>query len=117
MRLDLEYREHNVPETACVIFIYAGSVFGIFNYNKQTLPPVVDIEFYGDKKRNLPEKEYVKRELQELLDALENRYGERSIIYSTEKSYLLYIINEFEDYHIWTPNIVTDPYVSDWKFW
>lgn len=84
---------------------------------EDSLPPVVDVEFYGDKERNLPEKENVSPELHALLDQLEAYYGQKPIIYATEKSYVLYIWDEFDDYDIWIRNVVTDTNLEHWNFW
>lgn len=84
------------------------------------LPPVVDVEFYGDKEKNLPDKEATHRELTDLLLKLEEHYGFKPIIYATEKSYRLYIENAFEGYDIWIRNVITSPNLSDdrsWTFW
>ena len=56
------------------------------------LPPVVDIEFYGDKYKNVPDIKETQKQLQILLDRLEEYYGKKPIIYATYKSYncLLY---------------------------
>ena len=84
---------------------------------EDSLPPVVDVEFYGDKERHLPEKEDVSRELHALLDQLEAHYGKKPIIYATEKSYVLYIWGEFDDYDIWIRNVITDANLEQWNFW
>lgn len=81
------------------------------------LPPAVDVEFYGDKEKNLPEKGSVKQELQTMLDALEAHYGRKPVIYATEKSYRLYIMGEFEDYDLWIRSVVTAPRTDSWTFW
>jgi lysozyme len=84
------------------------------------LPPIVDVEFYGDKEKNLPDKESMQRELSVLLAKLEEQYGMKPILYATEKSYALYIANAFDEYDIWIRNTVTTPTLSDgraWTFW
>lgn len=84
------------------------------------LPPAVDVEFYGDKEKNPPEKEDVERELEILLNALEDAYGKRPVIYATEKSYRLYISGVFDEYDIWIRNVYTPPLMPrgrEWTFW
>lgn len=84
------------------------------------LPPVIDIEFYGDKKKNLPEKEATQKQLTVLLDELEQHYGKNPIIYATKKSYDLYIANDYEEYDIWIRSVYNKPTLSDgraWIFW
>jgi len=91
----------------------------VSTYNNM-LPPVVDVEFYGDKEKNLPDKETTQHELSDLLLRLEEHYGCKPIIYATEKSYRLYIAGAFEKYDIWIRNVITSPNLSDdrrWTFW
>ena len=84
------------------------------------LPPVIDLEFYGDKEKNPPEREQVTEQLKIMLDRLEEYYHQKPIIYATEKSYKLYLSNDFDDYDIWIRNVLTKPQLSDgrsWTFW
>lgn len=84
------------------------------------LPPVIDLEFYGDKEQNPPAQDQVRQELTVMLDRLEEYYGMKPIIYATEKSYTLYLANAFQEYDIWIRNVITSPHLSDhreWTFW
>lgn len=84
------------------------------------LPPVIDLEFYGDKEMNLPEKDKTQQELSVLIAALKAHYGKSPIIYATEKSYRLYVAGAFEENDIWIRNVVRKPRLSDgraWTFW
>lgn len=84
------------------------------------LPPVIDLEFYGDKKKDPPNREYVSSELKDMLTALEDYYGLKPIIYATELSYKLYLSEEYAEYDIWIRNVLTSPTLSDgrqWTFW
>lgn len=84
------------------------------------LPPVVDIEFYGDKRKNLPDKEKTQKELTELFQTLEKYYGMKPILYVTHQSYRLYIAGTYDEYPIWIRNIYTAPGLflnRDWTFW
>jgi lysozyme len=84
------------------------------------LPPVIDLEFYGDKEVNPPTREYVDNQLKAMLQALEKHYGQKPIIYATEKSYALYLSGDYADYDIWIRNVLTKPELSDqrnWTFW
>ncbi len=81
------------------------------------LPPVVDLEYYGSHERNpLPAGKIVP-ELRDLLDALEQHYGKRPMIYVTEPSYLQYVYTYFDDYDLWFRNVITNPPEGDWLFW
>jgi len=84
------------------------------------LPPVIDIEFYGDKEKNMPEQSAVRKQLSILVEMLESNYGMIPIIYATKKSYSLYISGAFEDYDIWIRNVLSTPKLTDgraWTFW
>lgn len=84
------------------------------------LPPVIDFEFYGDKEKNPPLKEDVTVELNDMIAELEAHYGLSPIIYATEKSYRLYLENEYEEYDIWIRDVVSKPELPDgkeWTFW
>lgn len=84
-----------------------------------SLPPVVDIEFYGDKRKNPPEKAYVVSGLRELLEALEEEYGVKPIIYTTYTVYNRYIRNAFQEYPLWIRNVYYPPgdIGRQWTFW
>ena len=83
------------------------------------LPPVVDVEFYADKEKNPPSKEIVIKELNAIINILENHYGVKPIIYTTEKAYNLYINEAFDDYDLWIRNVISKPNknITGWKFW
>lgn len=84
------------------------------------LPPTVDLEPYGRYKRGLPAKVSVKPELDALLDALEEHYGKKPIIYTTERAYKKYLANGYEEYDIWIRSVFRSPKLSDsreWTFW
>lgn len=84
------------------------------------LPPVIDVEFYGDKKENLPNKEKTQKELGALIAKLEEYYEKTPIIYATEKSYKLYIADKYDSCDIWIRNVYMKPSLSDgreWTFW
>lgn len=84
------------------------------------LPPVIDLEFYGDKEKDPPSRELVGNELNDMLFALEEHYGLKPVIYATEKSYDLYLSEEYDEYDIWIRNVISKPNLSDnreWAFW
>ena len=85
------------------------------------LPPVIDLEFYGDKMKNPPKKKDVDTQLKVLLEKLENHYGKKPIIYASEISYALYLANDYEEYDIWISNFATKPIMwgdnKKWTFW
>jgi len=84
------------------------------------LLPVVDIEIYGDKGKNLPGIEKTDEILNELLNKLEEYYGKKPIIYATTQSYDLYIKGKYSAYPIWIRDVMCKPVLSDkreWTFW
>jgi len=88
--------------------------------SKQELPPVIDVEFYGDKEKNPPNRSQVEKELHTMVKMLEEYYGKRVILYTTRKAYDLYIKNSFEHCDIWIRDVFTKPSLSDkrkWTFW
>lgn len=86
----------------------------------EMLPPVVDFEFYGNKEKHLPNKEKVKKELDVLLQKLEEQYGRKPILYVTKKPYQLYIEGDFEEYDTWVRDVIGKPsWMGErkWLFW
>lgn len=84
------------------------------------LPPVVDVEFYGDYYKTPPNKENLTLQLNEFLYEIENYYGVKPIIYATQRSYKLFISEEYSDYPIWIRDVFTSPVLPDgnkWTFW
>ena len=51
------------------------------------LPPVIDVEYYGDYFSNPPDVETTRQELKTLIDLLESHYGVKPILYSTQRAY------------------------------
>lgn len=64
------------------------------------LPPVVDVEFYGDKEKNPPDRNDVTPQLRQMLVLLEQHYGQKPILYSAEKAYHLYLLEDYSEYPI-----------------
>lgn len=81
------------------------------------LPPVVDVEFYGDKAQNPPTRGAVKEILDPLLERLEAHYGQKPILYATYRTYKLYIQGEYADYPLWVTRPLLAPMDKDWSFW
>ena len=85
------------------------------------LPPVIDLEFYGNKRKNPPGKMETRRELTILLNRLEKYYGKKPILYVTDLSYRRYIAGAYEEYPIWIRSVYTVPGIllrgRKWTFW
>lgn len=91
----------------------------VYEY-EDMLPPVIDVEFYGDYSKNSPPKDIakVKKDLKILLDTLTDKYGRKPIIYATDDSYEVFIKGDFDEYDIWIRDIFNTPRdPDDWVFW
>lgn len=84
------------------------------------LPPVVDVEYYGDKKENPPKVDKVRKELDDYLLKIEEHYGCKPIIYSTMSAYEKYLNDYYNAYPIWIRNVYVRPFLlknRQWTFW
>lgn len=87
---------------------------------KGRLLPVVDVEYYGDKKENPPEKKDVVRELTVFLNALEDKYGTEPMIYTGAEIYDKYLKDFSGEYKMWISSLYTPlswNYKDDWYIW
>ncbi len=84
------------------------------------LLPVVDVEYYGDKEQNPPDKADVVRELRVFLDILEEQYGVKPLIYTRADIYNNYLKGEFDQYKKWISSFYTPiswNYKDEWYLW
>lgn len=81
------------------------------------LAPVIDVEYYGEKEKNPPNKADVQAQLAVMLDLLEEQYHVKPIIYTTYKAYRDFIKGEFEEYPLWIRNVYYPPVFIGWTFW
>ncbi len=81
------------------------------------LPPVVDIELYGEFQKNPPPAETVRRNLNLLLQALEEHCGVRPILYATQRAQEEYLSEEYAQYDLWIRSVYLAPQTDDWTFW
>ncbi|MDE7197805.1 MAG: glycoside hydrolase family 25 [Lachnospiraceae bacterium] len=86
------------------------------------LIPVVDVEYYGDKRRRKKEldRETIKRELDVLLCALEEEYHVKPILYTTYPAYHDLIEGSFDEYGLWIRNVYYMPDIGmkgRWLYW
>ena len=87
---------------------------------KGRLLPVVDVEYYGDKEQNPPDKTDVVRELTIYLEMIEKEYGVKPLIYTRSDIYEKYLKGEFDDYKKWMSSLYTPlrwNYKGDWYIW
>lgn len=87
---------------------------------KGRLIPVVDVEYYGDKEQNPPEKAAVIKELKTFLETVEKQYGVQPMIYTRADIYKKYLKGEFDGYKKWISSLYTPlgwNYSGDWYIW
>jgi lysozyme len=80
------------------------------------LVPAIDIEWYGDKKQNPPEKEEVLSTLSQMVSLFEQEYGQKPVVYTTQSYYSKYFRGEKLDFPIWIRNVYFSP-SQDWAIW
>lgn len=87
---------------------------------KGDLPPVIDLEFGGNCKRNVFNREQLTREIEAFMQVIENNYCEKAIIYTTPDFYKDYISGNFLEHPIWIREVLSKPHLPDnrkWMFW
>ena len=87
---------------------------------KGRLLPAVDVEYYGNKEQNPPDKEDVIRELKIFLEIIETEYGIKPLIYTRSDIYDKYLKGEFDEYKKWISSLYTPVnwnYKEDWYIW
>ncbi|PKM52732.1 MAG: glycoside hydrolase [Firmicutes bacterium HGW-Firmicutes-7] len=80
-----------------------------------SLPPVIDLEV--NKREN---KEMVVKNLEVMIDRLEEIYGKKPIIYVTYDTYNAFVKGSFQECDIWIRDIMKLPRLEDeqkWVFW
>ena len=84
------------------------------------LLPVVDVEFYGNFHVERPKKEDLIRELQDYLDALEEEYGIKPMIYTDPEINKKYLKGTFDAYPKWLRSVYYPLSIQagdDWYIW
>ncbi len=88
-----------------------------------TLPPVVDLEFYGSFSKTPPDREAVLNELSDFISAVREKTGKEPVLYLTGASYRYFIEGEdaFSASPIWFRNVYTgigetDARIRFWQF-
>ncbi|MBQ7836179.1 MAG: glycoside hydrolase family 25 protein [Clostridia bacterium] len=82
------------------------------------LPPVIDVEFYADIKKNPPKD--ISEDLNAMIEILYKHYGVQPVIYTTQEVYKLYISDCYPEQDIWIRDVIMTPYLPDgrqWTFW
>lgn len=96
----------------------AGNYIRTVKKRKGMLPPVVDIEFYGNTRKNKPDASKVREELNQFIRAIEQEYHTKPIIYTTIKAYDYFIKGYYDGEPLWIRNVRTKPGLNgNWLFW
>ena len=91
---------------------YKAAVEGL----EMGLVPGIDIEWYGDMRQNPPEKKVVLDALRQMVSLMEEEYGQKPVIYTTQTFYLKYFLGEDLDCPLWIRNVYFTPF-QDWTIW
>ncbi len=87
----------------------------------RALPPVIDIELYGQYQEKPMVASKVKKNIQEMNERLTSYYGKAPILYTNYQTYELYLKNDFKDSRIWIADYNNQkPGLSGghhWVFW
>lgn len=84
------------------------------------LPPVIDVEYYGNYFAEPPSADTVVPQLQTLIDQLTAHYDTTPILYATSRAYNRYLAGNYPDCDIWIRDVYTPanlPDGRDWVFW
>ncbi|MDO8147477.1 GH25 family lysozyme [Isoptericola sp. b515] len=84
-----------------------------------TLPPVVDVEYYGAFAADPPSGDELRGILDPLLADLEAHYGAPPIIYTTQEIRSSYLGEDYDRYPLWIRSVALTPDLPrhDWEFW
>lgn len=85
-----------------------------------TLPPVIDLELYGEYNASPPGADELRAILDDMIRELSEHYGRKPIIYTNRKTYSLFLSGKYRDYDIWFCDLVKAPRLPDgrrWTFW
>lgn len=95
--------------------LFCGTVTPVDNM----LPPVIDVEYYGNYKSEKDiDVSQIRRELRVLTDRLTASYGVKPILYATKKSYDTILQDNFSDCGLWIRSVYSEVRSDiDWTFW
>lgn len=82
-----------------------------------TLPPVIDLEFYGAYHDEHPTAQEVHRILEPLVAGIEEHYGVLPVVYATQEAYDLYLADRYPDLPVWIRSVAWSPRLSDGRDW
>mgnify|MGYP005837697215 CR=1 FL=1 len=83
---------------------------------KGCLPPVIDLEFGGNSKK-VPERDKLRKELNDFIKVIQYTYKQDPIIYVTYDAYNSYLEGDYQDKKIWIRDILKYPRIKDNRDW
>ena len=97
----------------------AGNVVENVPADPGTLPPVVDVEYYGPFMDDPPSVDELRGILDPLLADLEEHYGAAPIIYTTQQLREAYLGDDYDRYPLWIRSVASSPDLPKraWDFW
>jgi len=95
----------------------AENYINIVEKKRSSLPPVVDVEFYGKYIDKHPSREKLQTTLNIVLEKLEQHYKKKPIIYTNTYIYNTYISGEYDQYDIWISNPDLPEKLPDEREW
>lgn len=83
-----------------------------------TLPPVIDVEYYGKFNRKNSDIPAIKKELRIMVEMLKEHYGQTPIIYATKASKNEILGDGFDDCFLWLRSVYFPVNNKNgWTFW
>ena len=100
----------SAPETQMENFKAAVGSF------EMDLVPAIDIEWYGDMRDNPPDKTKVLDTLTKMISLMEEEFGQKPVIYTTQSFYIKYLNGADLDAPMWIRNVYFYP-LQDFVIW
>ncbi|MCR5202279.1 MAG: glycosyl hydrolase family 25 [Lachnospiraceae bacterium] len=85
-----------------------------------SLLPVVDVEYYADKKIHPPKREAVVKELRSYIKTIEAEYGVKPMIYAPRSIEKKFLKGDFKDCTRWRRSVYYHVFIdagNDWEVW
>ncbi len=95
----------------------AANFLAQVNLKKMDLPPVVDVEEWGQYNTSKSTDD-ITREIQDFIEKIEDKSSRKVVIYSDKNSYRKFIEGKFKHNKIWICSIGTPPQIDrEWTIW
>ncbi|SER13511.1 GH25 family lysozyme [Butyrivibrio fibrisolvens] len=100
----------SAPETQMENFMAAVGEY------EMDLVPAIDVEWYGNMRDNPPDKENVLDTLTKMVSLMEDEFGQKPVIYTTQSFYNKYLKGADLGAYMWIRNVYFYP-VQDFVIW